>query len=143
MTAVEEAAFQAGAHAVSVRVPANPDFLQVLRAVARGAAARVGASIDDVADIRLAVNEVAAMLLSDCPEASTIWMQIVGLEGSDRNSVEILVGVEIDRVLDWAGPAFRTSLGWKVISALADVTEPIARPSGPTIRLVRTLGRPT
>jgi serine/threonine-protein kinase RsbW len=50
---------------VSAEVPASPDFVQVLRNVAAGVAARADMPIDQIEEIRLAVTEAASLLLTE------------------------------------------------------------------------------
>jgi serine/threonine-protein kinase RsbW len=123
------------AHDVRVHVPATPGYLQVLRTVAAGATARAGANVDEVADIKLAVDEAAAWLLEDCPDASAVRLSL----GRSGRSIEIVVGVRVEPHVEWPGAEFTNSLGWKVVSALCDVAQPIDDDEGPAIRLVRRL----
>jgi serine/threonine-protein kinase RsbW len=47
---------------ITVRIPAAPQFLQVVRLVAAGLASRLGFTIDDIEDLKIAVDELAAYL---------------------------------------------------------------------------------
>ncbi len=46
--------------AVSITIPASPQYVGVIRLVAAGLAARQGFSLDDIEDLKIAVDELAA-----------------------------------------------------------------------------------
>ena len=52
---------------VSLRIPAKPDFLHVVRAVVSGVGARQGLSYDAINELCLAASEAAAYLLGLTP----------------------------------------------------------------------------
>ncbi|HET9671874.1 MAG TPA: ATP-binding protein, partial [Actinomycetota bacterium] len=60
---------------VSAEVPATPEYVQVLRNVAAGVAARFEMPIDQIEEVRLAVTEAASLLLEEA-EASSLRMRI-------------------------------------------------------------------
>lgn len=47
---------------VSIRIPASPEYLQVVRLVAAGLAARLRFTLEDIEDLKIAVDEMAAYL---------------------------------------------------------------------------------
>jgi serine/threonine-protein kinase RsbW len=47
---------------LTVRIPAAPQYLQVVRLVAAGLASRLRFTIDDIEDLKIAVDELAAYL---------------------------------------------------------------------------------
>jgi serine/threonine-protein kinase RsbW len=68
---------------VTVRIPAAPKYLQVVRLVAAGLASRLRFTIDDIEDLKIAVDELAAYL--------------TGAQGRD-GLLEITFSVEDDRI---------------------------------------------
>ena len=68
---------------VTVRIPAAPKYLQVVRLVAAGLASRLRFTIDDIEDLKIAVDELAAYL--------------TGAQGRD-GMLEITFSVEDDRI---------------------------------------------
>ena len=52
-----------GADQVTVRMPADGAYLSVLRTATAGLAARLDFTLDDIEDLRIAVDEACAMLL--------------------------------------------------------------------------------
>ena len=59
----------------TAQVPATPEFVQVLRNVAAGVAARLEMPIDQIEEIRLAVTEAASLLLEEAA-ANELRMRI-------------------------------------------------------------------
>ena len=47
---------------VSIKIPASPQFLGVLRLVAAGLAARLKFTLEDIEDLKIAVDELSAYL---------------------------------------------------------------------------------
>ncbi len=47
---------------VSIRIPAFPEYVKVVRLVAAGLAARLGFTLEDIDDLKIAVDELCAYL---------------------------------------------------------------------------------
>jgi serine/threonine-protein kinase RsbW len=47
---------------VSIRIPASPAYLQVVRLIAAGLGSRLGFTIDEIEDLKIAVDELSAYL---------------------------------------------------------------------------------
>ena len=56
---------------VTLRVPANSAFVVLIRAAVSAMCARLDFTIDRIEDVKLAVDEAAALLLSDAPRTPT------------------------------------------------------------------------
>jgi serine/threonine-protein kinase RsbW len=100
--------------AVSVEVPATPEFVQVLRHVAAGVAARVDMPIDLIEEIRLAVTEASSILLDEA-EASILSMRI----GRDADSLEVTLSSDAT-VEPWPTEQALASWPWLVVKGLTD-----------------------
>ena len=100
--------------AVTVEVPATPEFVQVLRHVAAGVAARVDMPIDLIEEIRLAVTEASSILLDEA-EASTLSMRI----GRDDDSLEVTLSSDAT-VEPWPTEQALASWPWLVVKGLTD-----------------------
>jgi serine/threonine-protein kinase RsbW len=100
--------------AVTVEVPATPGFVQVLRHVAAGVAARVDMPIDLIEEVRLAVTEASSILL-DQAGASTLSMRI----GRDDDSLEITLSSDV-AVEPWPTEHALASWPWLVVKGLTD-----------------------
>ncbi len=47
---------------VSIKIPASPEYLQVVRLIAAGLAARLGFTLDEIEDLKIGVDELCAYL---------------------------------------------------------------------------------
>ena len=47
---------------ISIKIPAQPAYLQVVRLVAAGLASRLGFTFDEIEDLKIAVDELSAYL---------------------------------------------------------------------------------
>lgn len=113
---------------ISLSVPARAEFVHVLRTVVSGVGAGQDLSIDDIDDLRLAVDEASAHLLKADPDAGALRMD---LETHDH-SVVVTVGIVSSSTrLDPAGDQFLT---WHILGALTDGAESVTEDYGPAIR---------
>src|SRR3954454_8113182 len=92
-----------------LRVPADPAYLAVLRTATAGLAARLDLTLDEIEDLRIAVDEACALLLEHQAH-----------DGAELHAAFTLRGHTLDVVV--TGPA-RTlpqtsSFAWSVLEAL-------------------------
>lgn len=113
--------------AVSAEVPATPDFVQVLRNVAAGVAARLDMPIDQIEDVRLAVTEAASILLDEA-EATTLRMRIA--RDADVLDISLSSDGRTDR---WPSDRLLASWSWLVVKGLTDEIRAAEDGLGPTI----------
>ena len=122
---------------VELRVPADPAYLAVIRTAAAGLAARLDLTLDEIEDLRIAVDEACALLLDQnrLPGAS-----LTTVFTSHDGTLQVEV----------CGPARplpdRTSFAWAVLEALVgnvETGESTASDGsvGSWIRLSRTSSR--
>ncbi len=100
--------------ALSAEVPATAEFIQVLRSVAAGVAARLDMPIDQVEEVRLAVTEAASLLLTEA-DATSLRMSI----RRDDDSIDVTLSVDglADR---WPSDRALASWPWLVVKGLSD-----------------------
>jgi len=113
-TAVPPAAENAdrvSADRVTVRMPADGAYLSVLRTATAGLAARLDFTLDEIEDMRIAVDEACAMLLSQAIPGSDL--ECAFSLGQDEMTVSVSVSCLAPRVP--SGDTF----AWTVLSALA------------------------
>jgi serine/threonine-protein kinase RsbW len=96
---------------VTVRLPADGVYLSVLRTATAGLAARLDFTLDEIEDLRIAVDEACAMLLSQAIPGSNLDCGF----RLGRDTMTIAVSV---RCLNPRAPAGDT-FAWTVLSALA------------------------
>ena len=96
---------------VTVRMPAEGAYLSVLRTATAGLAARLDFTLDEIEDLRIAVDEACAMLL---PQA----LPGTGLECEfELGTDSMMVAVSV-RAAEGSPPA-RDTFAWTVLTALA------------------------
>jgi serine/threonine-protein kinase RsbW len=114
---------------VLLRVPADPAYLAVLRTASAGLAARLDLTLDEIEDLRIAVDEACALLLG-APDPARI-------DHADISAVFTLSDSSLD--VDVSGPARslpeRTSFAWAVLEALVEEVSTGTGPNGSWIRL--------
>jgi len=117
---------------ISIRVPARPDFVHILRSVVAGAAARANFTYDEIDDVRLAVDEACGQLLAG-GSATTLTMTVrIGTP----NELEVVASIDATS-LGWPPPGAERSLGWQVLSALADDARYEQADGRPAVRIVK------
>ncbi len=96
---------------VEMRLPADGAYLAVLRTATAGLAARLDFTLDDIEDLRIAVDEACALLLDQAAPASELACRFT----LATNSLEVHVSVPVRQ----ARLPDRGSFGWAVLTALA------------------------
>jgi serine/threonine-protein kinase RsbW len=96
---------------VNIRMPADGAYLSVLRTATAGLAARLDFTLDEIEDMRIAVDEACAMLLSQAIPGSDLECDF--MLGQDAMTVSVSVSCLAPRVP--AGDTF----AWTVLTALA------------------------
>jgi serine/threonine-protein kinase RsbW len=100
-----------GEDVVELRLPADGAYLSVLRTATAGLAARLDFTLDEIEDLRIAVDEACALLLPDAvPGASMTCVFAL----NDRSlAVTVTVPSQTGRV------PRRNTFAWTVLTALA------------------------
>jgi serine/threonine-protein kinase RsbW len=120
---------------VRVSVPARAEHVHLLRTVTGAVAAHLALSLDDVDDLRLAVDEACARLLALPGELRTLRLDLRPMRGR----IEVVLGV--DATATWPPGGLEDSLSWRVLGALADHVRFELWNGAPAIRIVkRTFG---
>jgi serine/threonine-protein kinase RsbW len=96
---------------VTVRLPAEGAYLSVLRTATAGLAARLDFTLDEIEDLRIAVDEACAMLLSQAVPGASLECGFT--LGEDMMTIAVSVPS-----LDPQQPASDT-FAWTVLTALA------------------------
>jgi serine/threonine-protein kinase RsbW len=101
--------------AVTVSVPADVSFVSTLRLATASLAARCGLTVDDIEDLRLAVDEACALLLPHAQLGTLLDTRFTLAPG--RLAVDATIrsndGAELDR----------TGFAWTVLGALASTVD--------------------
>src|SRR5256885_8061952 len=121
---------------VTVRIPANGAYLAVLRTATAGLAARLDFTLDEIEDLRMAVDEACALLLAGAIAGTDL---ICAFE-LDGDGLRIAVTISSrDGVLPR-----RDTFAWTVLTALAgDVDARVDAENRVTIELHKLRGSAT
>ena len=95
---------------VELRIPADSAFLAVLRTATAGLAARLDFTLDDIEDLRIAVDEACAMVLPQARPASNLSCAFF----LGHESLTVSVSAECDSPRQ---PS-REGFAWTVLAAL-------------------------
>ena len=118
---------------ILVSVPARPEFLHVLRSVVASVAARADFPYDAIEDLRIAVDEACAQLLSRSPDAEELRIRVRPLSGG----IELEASTEAPE--GWTPADVRASLAWQVIEALADEAAVVTDGGWAAVRIAMTV----
>lgn len=121
-----------GTDSVRLSVPARPEFVHVLRSVTAAVSSRVPLSLDDVDDLRLAVDEACARLLALPGDPSTFRVDLRNL--ADRFEVVAAVDASIP---DWPPAGVEDTLEWRLLGALTESVRFERWNGAPAIRIVK------
>ena len=117
---------------VHLRVPADPAYLTVIRTATAGLAARLDLTLDEIEDLRIAVDEACALLLDHQPH-----------QGEELRAAFTVLPNALDVVV--SGPVTslprRSSYAWSVLEALVGQVETGVSDGGCWIRLTHVGGR--
>lgn len=103
---------------VELRLPADPAYLAVLRTATAGLAARLDFTLDEIEDLRIAVDEACAMLLPDVVPGGGLVCRFE-LAG-DGLAVAVSAPTRSGR------PPARDNFAWTVLAALAGDVDAVA-----------------
>jgi serine/threonine-protein kinase RsbW len=96
---------------VTVRLPAASAYLSVLRTATAGLAARLDFTLDEIEDLRIAVDEACAMLLAQAVPGTDLACEFELTGDAMRIAVSVLT-------VDGREPS-RDTFAWTVLSSLA------------------------
>jgi serine/threonine-protein kinase RsbW len=100
-----------GADAVQVTLPASSAYLSVLRTATAGLAARLDFTLDDIEDLRIAVDEACAILLPQVAPRAELRCDFV----LEEDGILITVSAPTTR----GSLPERETFSWTVLTALA------------------------
>lgn len=89
---------------VSIKIPAAPSYLQVVRLIAAGLASRLGFTLDDIEDLKIGVDELSAYLTGAQGREGTLELrfaidgQRIEITGSGHFTAGIKVRTELTQL---------------------------------------------
>lgn len=118
---------------VVVTVPADAGSVHVLRAVVASVAARLELSIDGVDEMRIAIDEAAALLLHLHAAATVLKAELT----SDADALTIRLSGDATLSSDWPPVGAEEAWPWRVITGLCDEAGFDVSPDGPGVWMRR------
>ena len=117
---------------VELRLPADSAYLSVLRTATAGLAARLDFTLDEIDDLRIAVDEACAMLLPDAVTGARLTCNFAMSPASMAITVSVPTrGGRLPR---------RNTFAWTVLTSLAGEVDAQAAPDG-TVSVLLTKRR--
>jgi serine/threonine-protein kinase RsbW len=122
---------------VTIRMPADGAYLSVLRTATAGLAARLDFTLDEIEDLRIAVDEACGMLLAQAAPGADLECDFT--LGEDRMSIAV------STLAAQPQPPARDTFAWTVLSALAGSVDAWVGPGDRVtvmLRKIRESSRP-
>jgi serine/threonine-protein kinase RsbW len=119
---------------VELRIPADSAFLSVLRTATAGLAARLDFTLDDIEDLRIAVDEACAMVLPQAREGSDLTCAFTLGSGS--------LAVAVSAECDHPRQPSRDGFAWTVLAALTSSVSAEVDGDRLTVTLSRNTAEP-
>jgi serine/threonine-protein kinase RsbW len=114
---------------VELRIPADSAYLAVLRTATAGLAARLDFTLDDIEDLRIAVDEACAMVLPQARPQSDLTCTF------DLDVARLTVTVSAQ--CDAPSPPDQHGFAWTVLSALTSHVDAAVDGDTLTVTLAR------
>ena len=112
---------------ITLQVPATPAHTAIARSAVASTVAAVGATADDVDDLRLVVSEAFALLLEHSHADALITIH---LQHRDE-----FMHVTLITTTSNSAPVLEQSLAWTVLTTLAESVDVVVQPADPLFEL--------
>jgi serine/threonine-protein kinase RsbW len=121
-----------GPDVVEIMVPADGAFVSVLRSVTAGLASRCDLTLDEIEDLRIAIDEACSLLLPHARPASSITVRFTLAKGSLGIHAAVPAGEHAD--------PDQNTFAWTVLAALASTVSVAHNGSELAISLTKRRG---
>jgi serine/threonine-protein kinase RsbW len=121
---------------VRLTLPSSAEFLRLARVTASGLASRMGFTVDEVEDLRLAIDELCFALTGNNPPEGTVELRYSVL---DRDRLEVQGFGHFNGAEPL--PLTLTEFSERILDALVDEHELRTDSGLPMFRLVKNRGR--
>lgn len=116
---------------IKVSLPAQPEYLHILRSVVASAAATMDFTIDAIDDLRLVVDEACGQVLELSPDSKQLTLTIA----TRGDTLELTVSTDGSPAR--APESVQDSMAWTILSALSDSVS-IEDGGLPAVRLTKS-----
>jgi len=118
---------------VRLEVPATPEFLRITRIMAAGVASRLGFTLDDVEDLRIAIDELCFALVGKAGREGTVSLRYEMLDEG------LAVEGTSHFTDDGTREAILSPMSGQILGAMVDEVHLGSGPGGPTFRMLKRL----
>jgi serine/threonine-protein kinase RsbW len=123
---------------VRVRVPARADMLHLLRSVAASVGARMSMRLDDVEELKIAVDEAATLVLDRSGATpGSLELDLTVTDGSLRVDLRLEPGAPADP--DPSDEELLASWPWRVIAGMTEEASVERSATGITITFTKSV----
>jgi serine/threonine-protein kinase RsbW len=116
---------------VTIQMPAEGAYLSVLRTATAGLAARLDFTLDEIEDLRIAVDEACGMLLAQAAPGASLECDFTLAEDS--------ISIAVSARSQHPRPPARDTFAWTVLSALAGSADAWVGPGDQVTVLLRKI----
>ncbi|HEX4978656.1 MAG TPA: hypothetical protein VFV35_01205 [Acidimicrobiales bacterium] len=120
---------------VQLVMPADPEFLRLARVTAMGLASRLSFTIDEIDDLRIAIDELVFGLIGTKGRPGRVTMRY----RLQPHGLEVEGSAEFEDTQDLPG---LTELSELILDAVADEHELVRDPSAPRFRMLKRRTEP-
>lgn len=114
---------------VTIQMPAEGAYLSVLRTATAGLAARLDFTVDEIEDLRIAVDEACGMLLAQAAPTASLEC--------DFTLGEDVISIAVSALSQQPRPPARDTFAWTVLSHLAGSADAWTGPGDKVTVLLR------
>ncbi|MEA2705094.1 MAG: serine/threonine-protein kinase RsbW [Actinomycetota bacterium] len=116
---------------VRLEVPASPEFLRVTRIMVAGVASRLGFTLDEVEDLRIAIDELCFTLVGKGRDGTLTLRYVMLPDGLE------VIGTGHFEDGDASQDLQLSPMSEQILSAMVDECELESSADGPTFRMVK------
>jgi serine/threonine-protein kinase RsbW len=117
---------------ISIRIPASPEYIQVVRLVAAGLAARLSFTLEDIEDLKIAVDELSAYITGAHGRSGTLAVSFT------LNDDEIQISGTGEYTKRYELRTELTEFSRMILETVSDAAELSASDGKPTFSLVKS-----
>jgi serine/threonine-protein kinase RsbW len=120
------------AETISIKIPASPEYIQVVRLVAAGLASRLSFTLEDIEDLKIAVDELSAYITGAHGRSGTLAVSFT------LNDDEIQISGTGEYTQRYELRTELTEFSRMILETVSDSAELSASDGKPTFSLVKS-----
>lgn len=117
---------------ISIKIPASPEYLHVVRLVAAGLASRISFTLEDIEDLKIAVDELSAYVTGAHGRSGTLDVSFT----LDENRIEIRGAGYYTKEYEFRGDL--TEFSRMILETVADSAHLEAAGGAPSFTVIKS-----